>query len=138
MAELKTKKNQDDPRKFLGTVENEKRREDSLAVLDLMERVTGAPPVMWGSSIIGFGTCTIHYADGKTGDWMATGFSPRKQALTLYIMSGFDEYSDLLAKLGKYTTGKACLYVKKLEDIDLAILEELIRKSVDAVQKGRM
>ena len=85
---------------------------------------------MWGDSIIGFGTYHYKYASGREGDWFVTGFSPRKQNLTLYIMSGFDEYDALMKKLGKYKTGKACLYINKLEDVDMAVMRELIQKSV--------
>ena len=85
---------------------------------------------MWGDSIVGFGAYHYKYASGREGDWFLTGFSPRKQNLTLYIMSGFEEYNDLLNKLGKYKTGKACLYINKLEDVDLSVLQELVTKSV--------
>lgn len=85
---------------------------------------------MWGDSIIGFGDYHYTYKSGRDGHWFLTGFSPRKQSLTLYIMSGFAEYDDLMAKLGKHTTGKSCLYIKKLEDVDLDVLEMLIDKSV--------
>jgi hypothetical protein len=91
--------------------------------------VTGEQPQMWGTSIVGFGSYHYKYKTGRQGDWFLTGFSPRKQALTLYIMSGFDGYDDLMSRLGKFTTGVACLYVKKLDDIDLGVLRELVRKS---------
>ena len=86
---------------------------------------------MWGTSIIGFGSYRYKYASGREGEWMLTGFSPRKQNLTLYIMPGFENYETLLANLGKYKTGKSCLYINKLEDVDLSVLEELVRQSVD-------
>ena len=86
---------------------------------------------MWGPSIIGFGSYRYKYASGREGEWMLTGFSPRKQNLTLYIMPGFDNYDSLLAKLGKYKTGKSCLYINKLEDVDLSVLEKLVKQSVD-------
>jgi len=101
-----------------------------------MKKITGEEPVMWGSSIIGFGNYTYKYASGREGDWMLTGFSPRKQALTLYIMSGFDAYEGLLGKLGKFKTGKSCLYVKKMEDVDQDVLEELVKQSVDHMKSG--
>ena len=91
---------------------------------------------MWGSSVIGYGSCTIHYANGKTGDWMATGFSPRKQALTLYIMSGFSRNQKLLDQLGKYKTGKSCLYINRLEDINLDVLRELISDSITHLRQS--
>lgn len=98
--------------------------------MELMKDVTGDEPAMWGDSIVGFGSYTYKYASGRQGDWFLTGFSPRKQSLTLYIMSGFDEYESLLSKLGRYSTGKSCLYIKKLEDVDQEVLRELVQKSV--------
>ena len=90
---------------------------------------------MWGANIIGYGTYRYKYASGREGEWFLTGFSPRKQNLTLYIMSGFDQYDSLLANLGKHSTGKSCLYVKKLEDIDLTTLKEMVKLSVDHMAK---
>jgi len=130
MAELKTKPNEESVIDFLQSVPDERKREDSFAILDLMKEVTGQEPKMWGDSIIGFGNYHYKYASGREGDWFVTGFSPRKQNLTLYIMSGFDEYEALLKKLGKYKTGKSCLYVNRLADVDMAVMKELIRKSV--------
>ena len=135
MAELKTQKNDASVEDFLNGVEDEKKREDSLKILDLMREVTGDEPAMWGSSIIGFGSYRYKYASGREGEWFLTGFSPRKQNLTLYIMSGFDQYDSLLANLGKHSTGKSCLYVKKLEDIDLTTLKEMVKMSVDHMAK---
>ena len=129
MAELKTQKNDGDVKAFLDGVEHDKRRTDSFKVLALMEEVTGEEPKMWGDSIIGFGSYHYKYASGREADWFLTGFSPRKQSLTLYIMSGFDEYDALMAKLGKFKTGKSCLYINKLEDVDEAVLRELVQKS---------
>lgn len=100
-------------------------------ILDLMRDVTGVEPIMWGDSIIGFGTYHYKYTSGREADWFLTGFSPRKQSLTLYIMSGFSEYDQLLSKLGKHSTGKSCLYIKKLEDIDMDVLRDLILLSVE-------
>lgn len=130
MAELKTKQNEQSVTDFLQAVPEERKRKDSFAILELMKEVTGQEPKMWGDSIVGFGNYHYKYATGREGDWFVTGFSPRKQNLTLYIMSGFDEYDDLLKKLGKYKTGKACLYVNKLEDVDVSVMKELIQKSV--------
>jgi hypothetical protein len=90
---------------------------------------------MWGDSIVGFGSYHYKYASGREGDWFVTGFSPRKQNLTLYIMSGFDEYERLLGKLGKHSTGKSCLYIKKIEDVDVDVLTELVKKSVEHMEK---
>jgi hypothetical protein len=107
-----------------------------LAVLQLMAEVTGAEPKMWGDSIIGFGNYHYKYASGREGDWFLAGFAPRKQNLTLYIMAGFDGYEALMASLGKYKTGKSCLYIKKLEDVDTAVLKQLIKQSVEHMQKS--
>ena len=137
MTELKTKKNEGSVEDFLNSVENEKRREDGFAILNLMKEVTGEEPAMWGPSIVGFGSYHYKYASGREGDWFKTGFSPRKQSLTLYIMDGFSQYNELLSRLGKYTTGKSCLYVKKLEDVDLPTLRELVKQSVDHVAKAK-
>ena len=131
MAEAKTRANEDDVGAFLETVENENKRKDAYTILDLMKKVTGEKPVMWGESIVGFGSYTYTYASGRTGDWPTVGFSPRKQSLSIYIMSGFDGYEALLAKLGKHKTGKACLYINKLSDVNMEILEELIRRSAN-------
>jgi len=131
MAELKTNPNDQSVEGFLNKVPDEKKRQDSFAILELMKQVTGDEPIMWGDSIVGFGTYKYKYASGREGEWPITGFSPRKQNLTLYIMSGFDEYDDLLTQLGKHSTGKSCLYIKKMEDIDQDVLRELISKSVE-------
>ncbi len=130
MAQLKTQPNDQSVEDFLNRVENDTKREDSFTILELMQQVTGSEPIMWGDSIIGFGSYHYKYASGREADWFLTGFSPRVQNLTLYIMSGFDEYDDLLGKLGKHSTGKSCLYVKRLENIDLDVLKELVEKSV--------
>lgn len=130
MAELKTKPHDGDVVQFLNGIADEKRRQDCFAVLEMMKEVTGEEPRMWGDSIVGFGSYRYRYKSGWSGEWFLTGFSPRKQNLTLYIMSGFDAYEDLLAKLGKFKTGKSCLYVKKLEDVDGQTLRTLVRESV--------
>ena len=130
MAELKTQPNEQSVEDFLNSVDNEVKREDSFSILELMKEATGAEPIMWGDSIIGFGRYHYKYASGREGEWFLTGFSPRVQNLTLYIMSGFDEYDELLGKLGKHSTGKSCLYVKKLADVDQDVLRELVSKSV--------
>jgi hypothetical protein len=130
MAELKTQKNEEDVEAYLQSVEHEKRRQDSFTVMALMQEVTGEAPKMWGSSIVGFGDYHYKYESGREGEWFLTGFAPRKNALTLYINGGFDEYNSLLGRLGKFKTGKACLYVNKLEDVDLDVLRELVARSV--------
>ena len=130
MADIQTKKNDASAVDFLNAVENEKRKEDSFAVLELMKKITNAEPNMWGPSIIGLGHYHYKYASGRENDWFLTGLSPRKQSLTLYIMNGFTRYDEILSRLGKYKTGKSCLYINKLEDIDMKVLEELITASV--------
>ena len=134
MAENKTVPTDSDVMEFLNNVENERRRQDSLVVLEMMREVTGEEPQMWGSSIVGFGSYHYKYESGREGDMPLTGFSPRKQALTLYIMAGFEQYDELMAKLGKHTTGAACLYIKRLSDIDMDVLRELVTKSYAHMQ----
>lgn len=130
MAELKTKKNDASVEDFLNGIPDEKKRQDSFAILALMKEVTQAEPKMWGDSIVGFGHYRYKYATGREGDWFLAGFSPRKQNLTLYIMAGFAEYEALLGKLGKYKTGKSCLYINKLQDVNTEALKELVQQSV--------
>ena len=136
MAELKTQKNDASVEQFLISVENDRKREDSFEILEMMKEVTGEEPVMYGSSIIGFGSYRYKYASGREGEWFLVGFSPRKQNITLYIMSGFDNYENLLGNLGKYKTGKSCLYVNKLVDVDEQVLRELVRESVDHMKSS--
>lgn len=134
MAEMKTKQTEVSVSAFLDAVENEQRRADCRVVADMMRAVTGEDPKLWGPSIVGFGSYHYKYASGREGDWFVTGFSPRKQDLTLYIMAGFDRYDELMAKLGKYRTGKSCLYLKRLSDVDLGVLRELVTASVEAMR----
>ena len=138
MAELKTKPNEQSVKDFLGGIADEKRRQDCFTVLELMKKVTEQEPKMWGAGIVGFGNYKYKYESGREGVWFITGFSPRKQNLTLYLMSGFSRYNELLAKLGKHKTGKSCLYINKLEDVNLQILEEMIENSVENVNKGNI
>ena len=133
MAELKTQPNDASVEEFLNGVADEQKRADCFTLLALMRKATGAEPRMWGDSIVGFGTYHYKYASGREGDWMQIGFSPRKQNLTLYIMSGFSRYDDLMKSLGKHSTGKSCLYIKKLDDVDMPTLETLVQESVDHV-----
>ena len=133
MAELKTKQNDASVEEFIGAVANDRRREDAFTVLDLLKRVTGEEPRMWGTSIVGFGSYRYRYASGRTGEWPRIGFSPRKQNLTVYVMPGFSNYDEILSRLGKHRTGKSCLYVNKLADIDMGVLEELIGSSLEAM-----
>ena len=131
MAELKTKPSDASVEAFLDRIDDERKRQDSYAILAMMQEVTGVEAKMWGDSIVGFGSYHYKYASGRDGDWMLVGFSPRKHNLTLYIMSGFEQYDDLLQRLGKHSTGKGCLYIKKLQDVDLATLRELVRRSAE-------
>lgn len=128
MAELKTQVTRASVEKFLEGIKDEKKRQDCYQLLKIMKKATQAEPKMWGTSIIGFGDYHYVYKSGREGDWFITGFSPRVQNLTLYMMGGFD--SDALKRLGKYKTGKGCLYINKLEDVDIRVLNELITKSV--------
>lgn len=136
MAELKTKKNNASVTQFINSVENEQRRKDAKELLKIFKDVTKMQPKMWGTSIIGFGS--YHYKSERSkqeGDWPLTGFSPRKQSLSIYIMSGFKNYKDELKKLGKCKTSVSCLYVNKLEDIDSKILKKMIKDSVAEMKK---
>ncbi|NNF15305.1 MAG: DUF1801 domain-containing protein [Gammaproteobacteria bacterium] len=135
MATNKTKANKQSVAAFLNGVENDKRRSDAKKIARLMKTVTGYKPRMWGSSIVGYGQYHYKYDSGREGDFMRVGFSPRKQNLVLYIISGFKEHDSLMKKLGKHKTGKSCLYINKLEDIDLSVLEKLIRKSMVYMDK---
>lgn len=131
MAENKTKPTDADVIAFLASVEPAVRREDGLALLDIFREATGVEPKMWGPSIVGFGTHHYVYASGREGDTAAAGFSPRKAQISLYLLPGVDHYEDELRRLGKHTTGKGCIYVKRLSDIDLDVLREMVRKSSD-------
>lgn len=130
MSELKTKVNNASVKDFLNSIENEQTRKDCIEISKMMEGVTKARPKMWGTSIVGFGSYHYTGKSGREGDWMLTGFSPRKQNLTLYLMGGFDSEKDLLKKLGKHKTSVGCLYIKKLEDVDRNVLKELVTASV--------
>ena len=131
MAELKTKPNDGDVRKFLDSIEDEQKRKDAYRLLELMQELSGHDPQMWGPSIVGFGTYHYVYKSGREGDWFKIGFSPRKQNLSLYLMSGFSGTEELLERLGKHSTGVGCLYLKRLADVDETILKELIQKALD-------
>lgn len=135
MAELKTKPTEASVAEFLAAVDNERRRTDAHTVLELMQRVTGESPKMWGPTIIGFGSYRYTNTHGKDLEWFLTGFSPRKANLVCYIMPGYGEFDDLMTRLGKHKTGKACLYINKLADIDMGVLEELVTKSVDLMRE---
>ncbi|MCK8113911.1 DUF1801 domain-containing protein [Anaerosoma tenue] len=134
MAELKTQPTNASVDDFIAEACGEGRSDDCRALVEMMSRLSGSHPVMWGPSIVGFGSYHYRYASGREGDWFEVGFSPRKRDLTLYIMSGFDGYEDLLARLGTFRTGVSCLYVKSLADIDLQVLEELVSASIAHVR----
>ena len=138
MAEAKTQRTKRSVDAFLNTIPDEQKRKDAFTIVDIMRKATKAEPVMWGSNIVGFGIYRYKYASGREGEWPLTGFSPRKQNLTLYIMSGFEEYDELLKSLGKFKTGKACLYIKQLDDIDLPTLRKLIKQSVQHMKKTNL
>ena len=136
MAELKTKETDADVMAFLNRISDERRRQDCIALADLMTKTLRAAPKMWGDSIVGFGN--YRYKSEKTGregDWFLAGFSPRKQALTLYLMGGFKEEPDLLQDLGTFKTGGGCLYIKSLADIDLKVLKKLIKATTARLRK---
>lgn len=132
MYELKTKVNNANVLDFIMRVENQKRREDSIKLLDIFNEVLGEEAKMWGDSIVGYGTYHYKYASGQEGDWMRTGFSPRKNALTLYVVLGLPENDPLLSQLGKYKTGKGCLYINKLEDVNMDVLKKIIKSSYES------
>ncbi len=135
MAELKTKRTKASVTAFINGIDDEGRRKDARELVRMMKRATGEKPTMFGTSIVGFGSYHYRYASGREGDWCVTGFSPRKTSLTLYIMPGFAKYTALLKKLGKHKTAKSCLYIKKLEDVDAAVLEKLVSRSVADIRK---
>jgi hypothetical protein len=130
MAELKTKKNTGSVTAFLKTIQDKTMREDCETIAGIMRTLTKADPVMWGTAMVGFGHYHYKYESGREGDWFLCGFSPRKQALSLYLMGGLHQQKDLLAKLGKHKTGKSCLYIKRLADININVLKTLIRNSI--------
>ena len=121
----------------MAAVENRRRREDGLVLMEMMSDVTGLEPEMWGPSIIGFGSYHYRYESGREGDMPLIGFSPRKSSLSLYIMSGFDGQEDLLSKLGKHRTGASCLYINKLADVDMGVLRDMVSQSVEHMRVGK-
>jgi hypothetical protein len=136
MAEPKTKQTTASVGDFIDRVPDESRRKDCRALIKIMRQATGVPPKMWGPSIVGFGTYHYKYASGREGDSPLVGFSPRKQDLTLYIMPGFDRYPELMTKLGKHKTGKVCLYIKRLADVDMDVLQKLVETSVKHTKRA--
>ena len=137
MAETKTKPTAVSVKDFISAVPDEQKRKDSLVLIDMMSKITKEKPKMWGPSIIGFGSYHYKYESGHEGDMCITGFSPRKAAISIYILKGFNKSPELMKKLGKYKMGKSCLYVKKLTDIDTKVLEELIEESVKYIKNKK-
>ena len=135
MAELKTQKTTASVSSFLNAIPDAARRKDCKSVAKLMKDATGARPRMWGPAIVGFGDMRCKYSTGREVDWFLTGFSPRKDSLSLYVMPGLDSHSALLKKLGRHSRGKSCLYIKRLEDVDQVVLKRLIADGVKAARK---
>ena len=135
MTDGKTKPTDKNVKEFLNKIEDPIKQEDSFTILELMKEVTQEEPVMWGDSIVGFGKHHYKYPTGIEGDSFLTGFLPQEQSLRVYIMPGFDNYDQLLNKLGKFKTGKSCLYINNLKDVNMDILKEIISKSVKHTQK---
>lgn len=134
-AQNKTVENDGSVDDFLNSVKDEQKKADCLVLKSMMENITNTPAAMWGASIVGFGTYHYKYESGREGDFMKVGFSPRAQNVTVYIISGFERYAKLMEKLGKHKTGKSCLYIKKLADVDMGILEELVKGSYEYMTK---
>ena len=130
MAENKTKENDASVEDFLNSIEHDQKREDSYLILEMMRKITGLEPKMWGDSMVGFGRYHYKYKSGREGDYFLTGFSPRKRNISIYIMAGFNNYQDMMAKIGKHKSSVSCLYINKLDDINMSILKKLINKSV--------
>lgn len=135
MSGNKTKPTQVAVADFLASIDDAQRREDCRAILQIMERVTGEPAMMWGPSIVGFGTYHYRYESGREGDWAVTGFSPRKNETSVYLTAAGPGQPGLLARLGRHRMGKSCLYIRRLADIDAAVLEQLIADSVSEVRR---
>ena len=131
MAELKTQRNDGSVENFLNAIDDEQKRKDCYTVMKLMQQMTKSKPTMWGTSIVGFGSYHYKGKSGREGDWFIMGFSPRKQNLTLYLITGFERDAALMKKLGKCKTGKSCLYINTLDDIDLSVLKTLMKNSYE-------
>ena len=136
MAELKTKKTEASVEDFLNKIKDQDVRHDCFEIAKIMKQATRSDGKMWGSSIVGFGSRHLKYASGRELDWMVIGFSPRKANITLYLPGGVESQADLLKQLGKYTTGKGCLYIKKLKDVDTKVLKQLVNESVQTVEES--
>lgn len=136
MEELKTRRQNSGVSEFLAGIPDPQIRKDCQTLSDLMSTITGDPGDVWGTSIIGFGEYHYRYASGRENDWFKMGFSPRKQRLTIYIMSGYDDKQELLDKLGPHSLGKSCLYIRRLSDINLEVLDDLLRQANEAKNYG--
>ena len=135
MSDLKTKPNNQSVDDFIDSIESESKRDDATSLLKLMSEISNESPVMWGDAIVGFGSYHYKYKSGREGDWLLAGFSPRKTNMTVYMMGGFENQEDLLQKLGKFKNSTGCLYFKRLDDIDLKVLNEMITRSIATVKK---
>lgn len=135
MAELKTQPTKASVKGYLAAISDPQRRADCEALVQMMSKATGEAPKIWGAAMVGFGSYRYTYDSGHSGEWALTGFASRKNDLTVYILSGFDPFPELMAKLGKYKTGKSCLYLKRLADVDQAVLAKLVKASVEAMRE---
>jgi Domain of unknown function (DU1801) len=135
MAELKTTRTKASVTEFLDGISDEQRRRDCIRLVEIMTRATDAKPEMWGPAIVGFGRYRYKYPSGREGEWFVAGFSPRKQNLTLYVMPGFNKLEDLLEKLGNHKTSKACLYIKRLSEVDMSVLEQIVARSYEEAKR---
>ncbi|MBT8039720.1 MAG: DUF1801 domain-containing protein [Xanthomonadales bacterium] len=135
MTQNKTVQTDTDVEAFIGAVDNERKRRDSRELIEMMRRATGREPKLWGSSLVGFGQYHYRYESGREGDFFLTGFSPRKAALTVYIIPGFTRYEDQLKQLGPHKTGKSCLYIRNLDAVDRKVLEHIVHDSVDFMRE---
>lgn len=135
MTELKNKATTGDPLAFIDALDSDAQKADCLRLIDMMKKVTGESPKMWGQGIVGFGSYHYVYNSGREGDWFLTGFGPRKQNLSTYLIAGADHSPELLQQLGKYKTGKGCLYIKNLDTVDTKVLEELVNDSVTEMKR---
>jgi hypothetical protein len=138
MADVKTKMNNASVERFIKSVKDEQKQKDSFVIVELMKKAVSDDPKMWGSSIIGFGQIHYIYASGREGDWPMLGFSPRKQSMTLYFCTGFKPFEPHLKKLGKFKTGKGCLYFNKLDDVDISVLRTILKETVKESKKKKM
>ena len=132
----KTKPTTVDPADFIASIEHDTRREDALTLLELMGRLSGYEAKMWGPTMVGFGRYHYKYGTGREGDWFMVGFSPRKANQVIYLMPGYENFDDELARLGKHKIGKSCLYINKLADVDLAVVEEMVRYTLDLLHEN--